>query len=73
MHGVQEYWIIDADELFIEQYHLVDGEYKLILKASQGHISSFALPGFTIPIQAAFNEDVNMETMAAILQSQPSA
>lgn len=72
-HGVDEYWIIDADELFIEQYHLVDGQYQLILKASKGIIHSFALPGFTMPIQAAFDETINMQEMAAIFQSQPSA
>lgn len=70
-HGVQEYWIVDADESFIEQYHLVDGQYKLILKASEGHIRSFALLGFEIPIQAAFDEDVNIQTITKLLQSQP--
>lgn len=67
-HGVEEYWIVDADEQFIEQHHLVDGQYKLVLKASEGRIRSFALSGFGIPIQAAFDEDVNMQTMTTILQ-----
>ncbi|WP_332369416.1 Uma2 family endonuclease [Spirosoma telluris] len=67
-HGVEEYWIIDSDEPFIEQYHLVDGAYQLILKASEGTIRSFALAGFTIPIQAAFDETINMQTMMDILQ-----
>ncbi|CAN5134532.1 Uma2 family endonuclease [soil metagenome] len=70
-HGVEEYWIIDADEPFIEQYHLVDGQYQLILKASEGNIRSFALPGFVMHVQAAFDEAINMQTMAAIFQSQP--
>ncbi|WP_020603506.1 Uma2 family endonuclease [Spirosoma spitsbergense] len=68
-HGVEEYWIVDTDESFIEQYHLVNGNYQLVLKASEGNIHSFALPGFVIPIQATFDEDVNMQTMVAILQS----
>ena len=72
-HGVEEYWIVDADELYIEQYHLVDGQYQLILKASEGRIRSFALPGFEMPIQAAFDEDVNMQMLASILQSQSQA
>ncbi|GAB4016026.1 Uma2 family endonuclease [Spirosoma migulaei] len=70
-HGVEEYWIVDADESFIEQYHLVNGQYQLILKASEGSIRSFALPGFTMPVQAAFDEETNMQTMASIFQSQP--
>lgn len=69
-HGVEEYWLVDADERLIEQYHLVDGQYELVLKAAEGHIRSFVLTGFSIPIQAAFDEDVNMQAMAAILQSQ---
>lgn len=70
-HGVEEYWIVDADECFIEQYHLDNGQYQLILKATEGHIRSFALPGFIMPIQAAFDEEVNMQTMASILQNVP--
>ena len=69
-HGVEEYWIIDADEGIVEQYHLVEGEYQLILKSGEGHIRGFAVPGFVIPIPAIFDEDMNMQTMAAILQSE---
>ena len=69
-HGVEEYWIIDADEGVVEQYHLVDDTYQLILKSGEGHIRSFAVKGFVIPIPAIFDEDVNMQTMAAILQSE---
>ena len=70
-HGVEEYWIIDADEGYIEQYHLVDGAYRLILKSGAGNIRSFALPGFVIPIQAVFDEDVTMQMLTTILQSSP--
>ncbi|RIV25283.1 Uma2 family endonuclease [Fibrisoma montanum] len=72
-HGVEEYWIVDPDQQSIEQYHLVNGAYELILKATEGHIRSFVLLGFVIPIQAAFNEDANMQTMTSILQSQSPA
>ncbi len=70
-HGVLEYWLVDAETEIIEQYQLLDGSYKLILKASEGHIQSVALPGLRIPIQAAFDEGVNLEVMAQILQRQP--
>jgi len=70
-HGVEEYWIVDADASVIEQYHLVDGSYALVLKASGETIRSFVLPGFIMPIRAAFDENENMAVMAAIL-SQPS-
>ncbi len=67
-HGVAEYWLVDADEQFIEQYHLVDGQYQLILKAGEGTIRSFVLPGFAIPIRSAFDADVNLQTMAVLLR-----
>ena len=70
-HGVSEYWIIDADESVIEQYQLVGGQYQLILKAAEGTIRSSAIPGFVMPVRAAFDEEVSMQTMAVILQSQP--
>lgn len=72
-HSVAEYWIVDADESFIEQYQLVDGQYQLILKATEGTIQSIAIPSFSIPVRAAFDEEINMQTMAIILQSQPPA
>jgi len=67
-HGVAEYWIVDPDNQVIEQYHLVDGAYQLVLKAGEGTIRAFALPGFDIPIQAAFDEALNLQTMATLLR-----
>lgn len=43
----------------------------MILKSGEGTIRSFAVPGFAIPIPAIFDEDVNMQTMTTILQSEP--
>ncbi|PRY37099.1 Uma2 family endonuclease [Spirosoma oryzae] len=67
-HDVAEYWLVDADEQVIEQYHLVDGQYQLILKAGEGTIRSFVLPDFAIPIRSAFDADVNLQTMATLLR-----
>ena len=68
-HGVKEYWIVDADSQTVEQYHLVNGQYELILKATEGPIKSFALTGFQIPIRAIFDDAINMQVVAAIAQS----
>ncbi|WP_262889807.1 Uma2 family endonuclease [Spirosoma endbachense] len=67
-HGVEEYWIIDADDRFIEQYHLVDEQYQLIVKYNEGTIRSFVISDYVMPVQAAFDEAVNMQAMAAIFQ-----
>ena len=67
-HGVQEYWIIDADEESIEQYLLAsDGNYKLKLKMSSGEISSAVIQGFTIPIRAVFDAEANRTTVTQLL------
>jgi len=66
-HQIAEYWIIDADNQNIEQYHLVDGHYELILKSAEGNLKSFVMPGFYIPIQAIFDEAANIEAMKNLL------
>ena len=66
-HGVQEYWIIDAEKEIVEQYFLQNESYELLLKAKDGKIESFALPNFKIPIQAIFNEQINLTTLANLI------
>ncbi len=66
-HGIEEYWIIDTTQKTVEQYHLRGGKYELILKASDGEITSFALKGFTIPIKAIFDKNLNMKIAAQLL------
>lgn len=68
-HKVMEYWIIDPKKSVIEQYHLdKKGKYELILKASEGTITSKAIEGFQIPIKAIFNETESMLALANLLQ-----
>jgi len=66
-HQIQEYWIIDPDHQTIEQYHLVDGQYDLILKSAEGNIKSLALSGFAIPIRAVFDETANVEALKNLI------
>jgi Uma2 family endonuclease len=66
-HGVQEYWIIDPIDESVEQYFLLDGAYKLHLKANRGPIESRAVQGFNIDIRAIFEEEANMEALRRIL------
>ena len=63
IHGVPEYWIVDADEGFVEQYMLVDQHYKLLRKLDSGTITGVAVAGFEIPVAAIFNDDVQRVSM----------
>ena len=62
-HSIEEYWIIDPENQTLEQYHLEGDEYKLILKSGNGTVTSFAVKGFKIPIQAIFNEAENLKVL----------
>lgn len=65
--GVTEYWIIDPEQEMVEQYILQDDEYVLRIKSDSGEIHSVAVPGFTLPIRAIFDEQVNLATLRQIL------
>jgi Uma2 family endonuclease len=62
-HSIEEYWIIDPENQTLEQYHLKEDEYELVLKSSQGEVASFAMKGFRIPIAAIFNEAENLKVI----------
>ena len=72
-HGIQEYWIIDPIRQSIEQYILFspkDKQYsppKIFGLADE--IESYVIKGFIIPVQAIFDEAVNVETIQDLLQS----
>ena len=68
-HEIEEYWIVDPVKKTIEQYHSRNGKYELIFKASDGEITSFALNGFTIPIKAIFDKELNVKVLTEIVTS----
>jgi hypothetical protein len=51
----------------VEQYILQGEEYSLRIKSDSGDIHSTAVPGFTIPIRAIFDEQVNLATLRKLL------
>lgn len=65
--GVAEYWIIDPETKMVEQYILHDDEYQLRIKSDSGEIHSVAVAGFTIPIRAIFDEQLNLATLRTFL------
>lgn len=66
-HGITEYWIIDPDAEFIEQYVLRGEGYELLVKVNDGPIRSIAVGGFEIPVRAVFDEVINLQTLQDIL------
>lgn len=74
LHGIREYWIVDPAKMRIEQYILPSGaDAYFPAKIHQyGHvISSHAIPGFAIPVEAVFEEMANMAALQALLKMKP--
>jgi Uma2 family endonuclease len=67
VHGVAEYWIVDADARTIEQYLLQGETYELALKVNDGRLRSKAVPGFEIPVRAVFDDAANLQALSEIL------
>ena len=71
-HGIKEYWIADPEKKTIEQYCLNKDKnkdkYELSLKSDNGIIKSISIPGFEIPIESVFNEEMNLMVLKNILK-----
>lgn len=70
-HGVPEYWIIDPRAQTVEQYWLQEvpaNEYALVAKwSTRDRINARALPGFSIPVAAIFDEKKCVEALKGLL------
>ncbi|NCF69366.1 MAG: Uma2 family endonuclease, partial [Chloroflexi bacterium] len=66
-HGILEYWIVDPEAETIEQYQLRDDAYELAVKVKSGQIDSLSIPGFSIPVQAIFDEQENSAALQKLL------
>jgi Uma2 family endonuclease len=71
-HGVREYWIIDPIRQRIEQYILFQPTDKTYSPPKffglADEIESHVIKGFIIPVQAIFDETVNVETIQDLLK-----
>lgn len=68
VHGVAEYWIIDADRAVLEQYVLSEnGDYELRLKSGSGRIESVAVSGFVTEVEAFFDEEKNLAALRKLV------
>lgn len=66
-HGVREYWIVDPEQNFVEQYVEKDGRFELMLKSGSGEIESAVVPGFRVPIAAVFDARESLRVMQELL------
>lgn len=66
-HGVSEYWIIDAEQRVVEQYVLSQERYDLRMKSSSGLLTSQALPGLQVPVEAFFDATANTAALRSLL------
>jgi Uma2 family endonuclease len=65
-HAVQEYWIVDPEEESIEQ-HLLEGQvFRLAAKEMNGSLKCVAIPGFAMPVRAAFDDEENLKALWAL-------
>ncbi len=67
-HGVGEYWLIDPDKEVLEQYLPgANGLYELRMKSGTGQVVSKVVPGFSIPVRAIFDAEVQRTTLRDLL------
>lgn len=72
-HGIAEYWIIDPEKERIEQYLLLQPTDKTYFEPyiylRDEDITSKVIAGFTIPVKAVFDEQVNMAALQLLMKS----
>jgi Uma2 family endonuclease len=63
-HGVAEYWLVDPEREFVEQYDLEGDHYALRAKQADGTLRSKVISGFAAPVRAVFDRQLNLQTLA---------
>ena len=69
-HGVQEYWLIDPDEKYVEQYVLTKEQYELRQKTDSGILKSAAVLGFQIHAAALFEQQEYVKALQALFTDE---
>jgi len=70
-HHVTEYWIVDPDAETVEVHVLGVDEYPASTRRSSGMLISVAIPGFTIPLRAVFDDAECDAAIAAMYAPKP--
>ena len=66
LHGVKEYWIVDAVAETVELHCLAGDSYPSVPAQNDGVLSSNVIAGLELPVRAVFDETANAETLRAI-------
>lgn len=66
-HGVKEYWIVDAEAQFVEQYVNQGSTFDLVMKSRTGELRSIAVPGLVVPVPAFFGAEANLAALRGLL------
>ncbi|PRY46948.1 Uma2 family endonuclease [Spirosoma oryzae] len=69
-HGVGEYWIIDPVRKSVEQYQLDEATMAFAVANTlyvDDTLTALTVPGFTIPVRAIFDKDVNLTTLKSLM------
>ena len=63
---------MDPDNEFIEQHVLAGERYALRVKQADGTLRSQVVPGFAVPVRAAFDRALNLEVLRRMTQDSGS-
>lgn len=67
LHGVQEYWLVDADREAVEIHLLENSSYRLAAVVTEGKLESRVIAGFCVPVRALFDSGESASALRAIL------
>lgn len=73
VHGVREYWIVDAVAETIEVFRLDGQVYGIAEPLKQGIVASEVVPGFSIPVRSIFDDRENLAALRSILSGTAAA
>jgi len=66
-NDVGEYWIVDADDSYVELYKFFEGQYQLLVKAYSARIKSTVVNGFEPDIDVFFDDPKNLVALRQLL------
>jgi Uma2 family endonuclease len=66
-HGVNEYWIVDAEARTVEQFVRRGERFQLALKSGSGEITSPTIAGLCLPVRAIFDPAENVATVRRLI------
>lgn len=67
--GVEEYWLVEPEEEWVEQYFLKNGKFELHKKTGEGFLRSRAVAGFVIEIDSIFDINANLEALRKMMSA----